>query len=272
MAYRARDGHLLELREEEWVTTGDVTFPEEVRTRQASGRPSVVGSNEWLLEMSLFGNLWWSDDGTDFSLALSDPNWGPGVEQPFVSNCAPPSRSSPDVPPVVMGDLGLLALVSTNPAEPFGVWPVCEPVVWTSSDGRNWTSTSAVVGTDNAYVYDVAIRGDTFLAVGGGGIGEAVIWTSEDGVTWDPIDFDFGSVDLFSVDGGPVGWAILGRDTATSAPVGWTSADGRCWEPIPAIAGGTDVVVTDDQVVIVDRRNYPTLWRGEPTGSTGICR
>lgn len=271
VAYRARSGLFLELRGEEWVPTGEVSFPEEVRTRRASGRASVVGGSEWLLEMSLFGNLWWTDDGTDFALALPDPNWGPGVEQPFNSNCTPPSRSSPDVPPIVMSDLELLAMVSSNPTEPFGVWPVCEPVVWSSPDGLEWATTSATIGGPGAYVYDLAVRDGRFLAVGGEGIGEAAIWTSEDGVTWDRVDFDFGSVDIFSVDGGGVGWAILGRDTDTSAPIGWTSADGRCWEPIPAIAGGTDVVVTDDQVIVIDRRDFPTVWRGEPTGSKGIC-
>ena len=270
LAYRVRSGLLLELRGEEWIPTGEVSFPEEVRTRRASGRASVVGGSGWLLEMSLFGNLWWTDDGTGFALALSDPNWGPGVEQPFTSNCTPPSRSSPDVPPVVADDLGLLAMVSSNPTEPFGLWPICEPVVWSSPDGLEWALTSSTVGGPGAYVYDLAVRDDRFMAVGGEG-GEAVVWTSEDGVTWDPIDFDLGSADIFSVDGGEVGWAILGRDTETSSPVGWTSADGRCWEPIPPIAGGTDVVVTDDYVFLVDRRNFPITWRGEPTGSTGIC-
>lgn len=272
VAYRVKSGYLLELRAAKWVTVGEVSFPEEVRTRQASGRASVVGGEDWLLEMSLFGNLWWRTDGTDFTLALADPNWGPGVEQPFTSACAPPSRSSPDVPPVVTGQLGLLALVSSNPTEPFGVWPVCEPVVWTSGDGQAWGSTSARLGSDGSYAYDVDDRDGTFLAVGGEGIGEPVVWSSEDGITWDPVDAEFGSVDVFSVDGGAAGWAILGRDIETSASVGWTSVDGRCWEPIPPIAGGTDVVVTDDFVVVVDRRAFPTMWLGEPTGSKGICR
>jgi len=271
VAYRVLFGQILEPRGE-WVAVDGVPFPEEMRTRRASGRPSLLGTDDWLLQMSLFGNLWWSGDGAAFALALADPNWGPGVEQPFTSNCSPPSRSSPDIPPVVIGDMGLLALVSSNPTEPFGVWPVCEPLVWTSQDGRAWGATAAGVGGEGAYVYDLAVREDTFLAVGGEGIGDPVIWSSEDGVTWDVVDFDFGEVDVFSIDGGGIGWAILGRDTATSAAVGWTSADGRCWEPIPPIAGGTDVVVTDEHVIVVDRQDYPTMWRGEPTGSTGICR
>lgn len=272
VAHRDRSGHLLEMDAEGWTTVGEVSFPDETRSRQASGRASVIGTDDWILEMSLFGDLWWSPDGAVFSLALSDPNWGPGVEQPFTSNCAPPSRSSPDVPPVVSGDFGLLALVSSNPNEPFGVWPVCEPVVWTSIDGRDWTDTTATVGSSGSYVYDMATRDGTLIAVGGQGIGNPAVWSSEDGQRWDPLHMDLGSVDVFAVDGGAAGWAILGRDTETSAPVGWTSVDGRCWELIPPIAGGTDVVVTDDYAIVFDTANFPVIWRGEPTGSNGVCR
>jgi hypothetical protein len=250
-----------------------MVFPAEVRSRQGSGRPSLVGNPDGLLAMSLFGDVWWTPDGGDFERVVTDPSWGPGTELPFDSECRPPTRTSPDVPPIVVTDSGFVAMISSNPAEPFGIWPVCEPQVWLSNDGRSWTESDTTLG-DDAYVYNLGWREGSFTAVGGFGIGQPAAWTSTDGREWEliPSFTSLDGLDLYTVETGPAGWVILGKDSEQSGTVGWTSVDGHCWVPLPWFVTGTDSVVGTGHLIVLDRTSYPELWQGSITGGNGSCR
>ena len=273
IAYRTRGGALWRRASRGWIQTHDLEFPAATRARQASGRPSVLGAADGLLELSLFGDVWSLVPDGEPTLVIEDPAWGHGVEQPFTSSCRPPSRSSPDVPPLVATDSVMVAMTSSNLDEPFGIWPVCEPVTWTSTNGTEWSMATTTLTTGGIYVYDLAGSDDTLLAVGGRGIGRPGIWSSNDGIEWVDITPPMPeAVDLYRIEAGPAGWVILGRDSLESRPVGWTSVDTTCWEPLPGHVGGGEAVVTADHIFILDRVGSPDLWMSTPTGSLGACR
>lgn len=247
-----------------------ISFPDELRSRQRSGRASLVPTRYGLLAMTIHGDVWLSEEGGSFAPVIHQPAWGPGVERPFDSACQPPSRRSPDVPPVVETDGRLVTMVSSNPEEPFGIWPTCEPEIWSSPDGSSWDATGGSLG-DGAYVYDLAWRDGRFVAVGGFGVTEPVVWTSADGMDWDPVPSLSGEVeaDLFTVEAGPAGWLILGQGPGSHDSVGWTSFDGLCWEELPAGVQGSGGAVSNDAFLIVDRASPGSYWLGRVTGQTG---
>jgi len=281
IAYGVSLGRMIHPDGEGWLeSTDNIVFPDEVRSRQGSGRPSVVGIDDGFLAMSLFGDVWWSTDGTEFDKVVADPDWGPGVEITDLGNdtnqppseCRPPRRTSPDVPPLVHTGSEFVAMISGNPAEPFGIWPVCQPEVWFSVDGLTWTDSESTLD-DGAYVYDMAWRDGRFTAVGGFGIGQPAAWTSTDGLIWEPIASftTLTDLDLYTVEAGPAAWVILGRNSEESGSVGWTSNDGICWSPLPFEISGGDNAVSAEHIVILDRTIYPELWQGETTGGSGSC-
>jgi hypothetical protein len=275
VAYGVRGGRMVSRDGEEWVEAGEgIVFPDEIRSRQGSGRPSLVGADDGIVAMSLYGDVWWSGDGDEFDQVVAEPDWGPGseVELAFDSACHPPTRTSPDVPPMVETDSGLAAMISSNPAEPFGVWPVCEPQIWFSDRGRSWAESGATLG-EGAYVYNLAWRDGRFTAVGGHGIGLPAAWTSTDGQEWEPIEFfaSLTGVDLYTVEAGPAGWVILGRDVEGSGSVGWTSLDGLCWLSLPWYVSGGDTAISSEHIVVLDRTSYPDIWVGTVTGGSGSC-
>jgi len=275
IAYGVRGGRMVSRDGQEWAEADDDTaFPDEIRSRQGSGRPSLIGGSDGFVALSLYGDVWWSADGDEFDQVVSDPEWGPGseVELAFDSACRPPTRTSPDVPPMVETDSGLVAMISSNPTEPFGVWPVCEPTVWFSEDGRTWAESAVTLG-DGSYVYNLAWRDGRYTAVGGYGIGLPTVWTSTDGRQWDQIEelTSRSGVDLYTVEAGPAGWVILGRDSQGAGSVGWTSLDGLCWTPLPPFVSGGDTAITSEHIVVLDRTTYPDLWVGTMTGGSGSC-
>jgi len=283
VAYSDRTGRLVASDGEGWLESADsLSFPDEVRSRQGSGRPSLIGTDDGFLAMSLFGDVWWSTDGAKFDQVVANPDWGPGIEvtdlgddanhPPFNSECRPPTRTSPDVPPLVSTGSRFVAMISSNPAEPFGIWPACEPQLWFSDDGRTWTDSDSTLG-DGAYVYNLAWRNGRFTAVGGFGIGEPAAWTSENGRDWELLSSftSLEGIDLYSVDAGPSAWVILGRDGEESDSIGWTSLDGTCWSPLPFEISGLEAAVTSEHIVILDRTSYPETWVGTVTGGSGSC-
>lgn len=275
ISYGGTTGRMISAGADGWVEADvEITLPDEVRSRQGSGRPSVVGVKEGFVTMSLFGDVWWSVDGSRFDRVVAQPDWGPGqtVDVPFDSACRPPTTTSPDVPPMVATDSGLVTMISSNPDAPFGISPVCQPQIWLSDDGRSWAD-SGITFDNGAYVYDVAWRDGRFIAVGGTGIGQPAVWTSTDVREWE-LAHDFGSLsalDLYTVEAGGAGWVILGRDTQGLDTVGWTSEDGVCWISLPEQVDGGDTAVTSQQIVVLDQVNYPEIWVGTATGGTGRC-
>jgi hypothetical protein len=275
MGYGVHTGRLISADAGGWVEAAEqIVFPDEVRSRQGSGQPSVVGAGEGFVTMSLLGEVWWSADGSKFERVVAQPDWGPGqtVDVPFDSTCRPPSTISPDVPPMVSADTTLVAMVSRDPAAPFGHSPVCEPQIWISDEGRSWAE-NGIGFEDSNYVYDLAWRDGRFTAVGGTGIGHPAVWTSTDARDWDLLDdFAFlGSVDLYTVEAGGAGWVILGQESAGPETVGWTSGDGLCWTPLPEEVRGGDTVVSSEQVMVLDPITFPEIWVGTSTGGAGRC-
>lgn len=273
VAYRARSGSILVREGDHWVTQLDFELPAATRSRQASGRPSIVDAADGLLELSLFGDVWWIGRRGESTIVVEEPAWGHGSEQPFTSACQPPSRSSPDVPPIAATNDGVIAMTSSNGDEPFGIWPVCEPVIWRSTNAMDWSMQTTTLSDDGAYVYDIAWKDDILLAVGGHGIGRPSVWISEDGVEWVEVTPELpDATDLYRAEAGMAGWVILGQDSLESRRVGWTSTDTFCWEPLPSSIRGSEATVSDDGILLLDRTGVGAMWLAEPTGSSGICR
>jgi hypothetical protein len=273
LAYDGRGGMVLVREGAEWVTSAEVRFPDDIRARQSSGRPSVIPAGDGLIAMSVLGEVWWTEDRAEFQKVVPHPEWGRGqtVDVPFDSECVPPTTISPDVPPLVATYAGFVALTSGNPEEPFGIWPVCEPQAWHSADGHNWVGSDPSFG-DGAYVYDLASREGLLIAIGGYRFGDPAAWASVDGESWREIDSfsELSGVDLLTIEAGAAGWVILGSDSHGPGTVGWTSTDGSCWDSLPPQVGGLDAAVSERQVLVIDRAVYPELWLGSATGS-GSC-
>jgi len=273
IAYDSLSGRMIERVNDEWVEGDPFAFPDNVRSRQGSGRPSVIGDGDAFLSVALAGHVWLSEDGSVFEEVVSEPMWGPGVEQPFDSRCRPRSRTSPDIPPIVATESGYLAMTSSNTAEPFGVSPVCEPTIWHSVDGRAWSQSDARLES-RAFVYDLAWREGRFVAVGGLGLGDPAAWTSADGLEWEPLlpGESWGGVDLVSVDAGRGGWIVVGKVSEGSGYAGWTSPDGVCWDALPWFVEGGEAVIAASHIMVADRAKFPELWVGTLLATVGSCR
>jgi hypothetical protein len=273
IAYDGLSGRMIERLGDEWVEGDPFPFPDNVRSRQGSGRPSVIGDDGAFLAVGLAGDVWLSEDGSVFDEVVPEPMWGPGVEQPFDSACRPRSRTSPDIPPLVFTDSGYLAMTSSNSSEPFGISPVCEPTIWHSENGSDWTQNGSPLQS-GAFVYDLAWREGRFVAVGGLDIGDSAAWTSTDGLDWEMFSpgGSWGEVDLISVEAGRGGWIVVGTSSEGLGFAGWTSTEGVCWEALPVDVGGGDAVVATSQVMVVDRARYPELWVGSRLSADGSCR
>jgi hypothetical protein len=131
---------------------------------------------------------------------------------------------------------GFVAFTSARPSD--GVsWP-CEPVVWSSGDGLDWT----LVARESPFgsgvsVADVAARLGRFVAVGrtesSGSPGDSALWVSEDARTWTRVTPypAGGTADVaasFRVAAGELGWMFL-----EGPGTGWLSPDGRTWQRLP---------------------------------------
>jgi hypothetical protein len=127
---------------------------------------------------------------------------------------------------------GYLALSSSHQGDA-GRTPICEPLVWSSSDGSQWQLTSAEspFGTD-AWISDLAARDGRLVAVGGGrGSSGGAVWASDDGRTWDLLPVALREVNRIGA--GELGWMLLESGQGIRGDRGWISADGRTWEALP---------------------------------------
>ncbi len=255
-----------------------IDLPGSIRIGNGSQRPGLLAGLEGLIAQTVQGDVFWSANGRTFDLVIEAPTWGADsdVTPPpsdvlevapdrVRSTCRPRAKRAPDVPPLVEAGSRLVALVPEH--DPSVVWPVCEPVVWTSSDGAAWAPMSELSPFPfGAYVYDLAWRDGLFVAVGGIGYNVEMVWTSTDGRTWEPFDRFGGDVelDLVDVEAGPLGWVVVGAPRDGSPRVGWFSEDGRCWEQLPEGVTGRGVSVGGERIMTVDG-DPPTIWIGTPT-------
>jgi len=191
-------------------------------------------------------------DGTSIQYSTGDRTFVRAAQppsktklQPTVATCALLGSSSGGVGeghigPMIVTDRGFIALTAADPAD-WNIDPVCEPVVWFSSDGSAWdlASTSSPFGP-GAYVREVAGRAGRHVAIGGVPLssddsGNAV-WVSDDGVAWERLSMPEPAGTCpwqepvlcghrySRVVAGDAGWIILDGDGFA-----WTSTDGRIW-------------------------------------------
>lgn len=214
---------------------------------------------------------------------MSDPQWAPE---------APPAPPAPT--PLGEGDLGYAWTEAAVPAaagRPDGVVeavtaggpgfvavgrgcvttidpPICEGVVWTSTDGRTWargpasdaTDTGAVFSTGGPEIgmFDVAAGTPGVVAIGYAARPnlQATIWFSPDAASWEriPLGLDGAGTapgDRLAVRVYAVTWdgrqfVAVGEDRsdfngrnfakAQARAAVWTSPDGRTWTRVPHTA------------------------------------
>ena len=269
IGFRGSSAALLNRTSDGWAESAVFDLPEAVRIGYGSGRSGIVANTENFLAQTMSGDVYRSEDGSNFELVVEEPAWGVEIGLPIRSVCQPPRVVSLDVPPIVATPEGFLALVSVQALETFGVWPVCEPEVWFSRDGSDW---APIAGEHpfgpGAYVYDFAWRADRLVAVGGVSPKETAIWVSDDAVNWErlPLFTADERFELRSVDAGDLGWVILGELADRPGLLGWVSRDGECWERLPREVQGRMAVVGTDRILLADRIGFLDTWLGVVEG------
>lgn len=172
---------------------------------------------------------------------------------------------------------GFLSLTSAHPQD----WgrPICEPLLWFSSDGNDWqlVSTESPFGPD-AGITDVVESAWTGRFVAVGDSGRPAAWWSDDGLAWHRIETDFsgdGTVWIQAVAAGPRGWVMIATAPGVEGAKAtlWFSADGETWDgPYPGPDaydpgfGYPSVAATDDLIFGVGSLHLyvPAIGRWQP--------
>lgn len=264
----------------------NVEIPGPVRIGNGSDRSGLMAVLGGLVVQTVDGDLFWSSNGRGFELSIGAADWraesdvtvSPRVVPEVVrrrvqSVCQPAARRAPDIPPIVEAGDQVVAFVAKDDSSI--VWPACEPVLWTSTDGTDWSLLSETSPfPPGAYVYDVAWRAGRFVAVGGIGLDEAHAWTSLDGAVWEELELPSwdGPLDLINIEAGGLGWVLMGNSRDRVGRVGWYSADGTCWEPLPPGVGGQSIAVGEDRILLADRTPESVIWVGQEAGSFSPLR
>jgi hypothetical protein len=209
-----------------------------------------------------------STDGHAFAPALQGPDPALLTGADNTGRCQPSfGGGGESIGPVVATESGFVALTAGSP----GGWddfPLCEPVVWTSSDGSTWDLDSAESPFGpTSYVYDMAERDGRFVAVGGQGakFSGATLWVSEDGVTWNEIPpgrIDGSLLEYpVSIGTGEAGWVVL-HDSALMYSLdglNWVAPDGppeiRWGYGAPRVVGGKDRILVANDVIWIGEIN-----------------
>jgi hypothetical protein len=211
--------------------------------------------------------IFFSTDGHAFAPALQGPDPALLTGADNTGRCQPSfGGGGESIGPVVASESGFVALTAGSP----GGWddfPLCEPVVWTSSDGSTWDLDSAESPFGpTSYVYDMAERDGRFVAVGGQGakFSGATLWVSEDGVTWNEIPPGHIDGSLLeypvSIGTGDAGWVVLHGQALMYSLDGlnWVAPDGP-----PEIRwgyGAPSAVVGKDRILVP---YFDDIWVGE---------
>lgn len=268
---------------EVWIEGSEEEFPAYVRIGYFSDRPGLVFVEDGILAHTVDGELLFSADGERFEAVVDSGQWWdpePDLWERFTApvvrdGCRPPRSGSPDYPVILETASGLVAFVPTLKVGPYRMWPICQPELWTSADGREWTAmTESSVFGPGAYLYDVAARQGRLVAVGGTGLAKPAVWISDDGLGWRPLDAGLFADEEFvltKVVAGELGWVILGEAVPHSHPVAWFSADGVCWQRLPDEVAGGAVAISGEHLIFSDSRWKPAFWVGtmDPEGPSG---
>jgi hypothetical protein len=159
---------------------------------------------------------------------------------------------------IVRGGPGYVAVGGAPNGAALTSGPV-HAVMWTSTDGRNWSRIKDApifhppAGIDSSLdvsASSIATDGSHFAAVGEGAsqdLTTALAWWSDDGRTWQRATgerFQYGQLwQVASVPGGFLGAGPSGPDSCLGGI--WSSADGRAWSCIAADPPFEDIVATD---------------------------
>jgi hypothetical protein len=253
---------------EEEPSPDRLDFPLLVRVGYGSGRAGMAGGSKGLVAQAFTGDVFWSDGASAFQRVVISPAWGEATGMPVGSPCDPPTTNSVDVPPLVATDDGFFTMVSVEGVEPFGMWPVCQPQIWWSGNGRDWERrTTGSPLPAGAYVYDLGWRDGLLVAVGGFGFDQPALWSSTDGSHWElSKELPTAGYHLREVAAGPLGWVVLGENSSRPGGVGWISPDGECWQPLPDQIWGREAAVGEDRIVITEHGNFPLIWAGIASG------
>jgi hypothetical protein len=158
--------------------------------------------------------------------------------------------------PVLATPEGFVALTAAH-TDDWNNAPICEPLLWFSSDGNLWnlTSNESPFG-ENAFVSSITDRDGRFVAIGGVGPQAGRVWVSDDGLIWEQAEID---LDLAgTIAAGELGWMLTGvADMSAFSDTQhlWFSHDGHVWDgPYerpeafrsgympPALAVGSDTI------------------------------
>ena len=241
----------------------ELDLPQLLRTGYGSGRPGIVPGRVGLIAHSAMGDLYQAGRHGPFRLVVESDQWKTATDISFGSRCSPPGRVGPDLPPVISTPTGYVAFIAARDAS--AVWPICEPVPWTSADGSTWSrqATESPFGV-GAYISDIAWNGDHWVAVGGVAFDAPALWISDDGLTWLRRNAPSAGepYELVAVSAGPSGFIAIGRLRERPGLAGWASADGSCWETLPEEVAGRSVAFSGDRVLLTDRTLSDTTWLG----------
>lgn len=243
----------------------DTTGEESVQAISSFGAGFVaVGMRD--LEGNQDGLVWFSPDGT---------TW----EQVDVPTMGGPGRQN------------ILSLATVNGTLVAGGYVVGGdnrgvPMVWTSTDGRNWSppallpTNSGRLAASDVGVHSLSVNGTQLVAAGGDGGWRPHLWTSDDaGVTWNPLPDPVGAGDLFK-DGVDLIDAV---GTANSAYVAlgdeptimdlqrnrWTDAAGDAFPTGGNRPQGTTVLLDDENRLLAAGFNYTSAHGDEREHITG---
>lgn len=241
-------------------------LPQLLRTGYGSGRPGLVSGPRGLIAHTVAGDVWRTAGEAPFQMVVNAARWRTATDISEDSHCSPPGRTGPDLPPVVSTPVGFFAFVAADDAS--GVWPVCEPIPWTSADGAIWKREAALSPFGpGAYVRDVTWAAGRFVAVGGVSFDQPAVWVSIDGLEWVPVPSPPSAdpYELVEVEGGPLGFVAAARFTQRTGHTAWVSATGDCWEALPAQVAGRGVAVGSASVLITDRTRPGVAYLGVPS-------
>jgi hypothetical protein len=220
-----------------WIESSRLNLPGVIERLVSGphGSVAVVGSSYYR-----------SDDGVHFTPAQRPPSkdrllaTGSGGCAGGFMGSGPADVAAP----VLATSTGFVALTPAHPAD-WQSTPVCDPVLWTSTDGSQWSPASTSSFGTGAFVDAIAEHDGRFVAVGGSDHDHAALWVSDDGLRWTRSTLSLAGLDQLvgpglTVSGGPLGWIVTGRwSVSGSDRLGsafWTSSDGRTFQgpyPLP---------------------------------------
>lgn len=259
----------------EWTRQSFVEFPNQVDHIAFGPRGSVATSGN---------TVYYSTDGVSFVEAIR----GPDTEVFWSSDRAPSGEFSEAermgcigthgasenmIRAVLATDAGFVILTSAeHPAD-----EVCEPFLWSSTDGNEWTLVSSVSPFGPESVVrsehpgtDIVKRDGRFVAMGyqGDETTGGAVWVSDDALAWNRVDA--GIAVPLTLDAGELGWVLTGftRADRPGLPM-WLSTDGEVWHGpydlpdgllagylLPRMAIGSNAIYgigPDERIVVVGR-------------------